>query len=79
MGFPLSCVDWTGLQIVVMGGAMKGMTSRHIVLKQPVTLIVSGYTPRSYQPLLAFTMRTTSSMAGTSISTPTTVASAAPE
>lgn len=35
--------------------------------------------PLSYQPLLAFTIFTTDSMTGTSISTPTTVASAAPE
>ena len=35
--------------------------------------------PRSYQPLLRFTTRTTSSITGTSINTPTTVASAAPE
>ncbi len=35
--------------------------------------------PRSYQPLLAFTIFTTESMTGTSIRTPTTVASAAPE
>ena len=34
---------------------------------------------RSYQDLLLLTMCTTSSMTGTSISTPTTVASAAPE
>ena len=34
---------------------------------------------RSYQPLLRLTMCTTSSITGTSISTPTTVASAAPE
>src|SRR5512139_1156744 len=34
---------------------------------------------RSYQPLLELTTRTTSSITGTSISTPTTVASAAPE
>ena len=33
----------------------------------------------SYQSLLPFTTRTTSSITGTSISTPTTVASAAPE
>ena len=34
--------------------------------------------PASYQPLLRFTIRTTDSITGTSISTPTTVASAAP-
>src|SRR3972149_4195436 len=33
----------------------------------------------SYQPLLALTTRTTSNMTGTSISTPTTVARAAPD
>lgn len=33
----------------------------------------------SYQPLLALTTLTTSSITGTSISTPTTVASAAPD
>ena len=35
--------------------------------------------PRSYQRLLRLTMRTTDNMTGTSISTPTTVASAAPD
>ena len=35
--------------------------------------------PCSYQPRERFTMRTTSSITGTSISTPTTVANAAPE
>ena len=35
--------------------------------------------PRSYQPLLPFTIATTDSMTGTSMSTPTTVARAAPE
>ena len=35
--------------------------------------------PRSYQSLLEFTIFTTSSITGTSISTPTTVASAAPD
>jgi hypothetical protein len=35
--------------------------------------------PVSYQPLLAFTTRTTASITGTSINTPTTVASAAPD
>src|SRR5882724_10936671 len=35
--------------------------------------------PRSYQPFVAFTIFTTESMTGTSISTPTTVASAAPD
>src|SRR3546814_7529082 len=35
--------------------------------------------PRSYQPLERFTIQTTESITGTSISTPTTVASAAPE
>jgi transposase InsO family protein len=35
--------------------------------------------PRSYQPGLRFTIQTTVSITGTSISTPTTVASAAPE
>jgi ACR3 family arsenite transporter len=35
--------------------------------------------PASYQALLRFTTRTTSSITGTSISTPTTVASAAPD
>ena len=40
---------------------------------------VDAFAPASYQPLLALTTRTTSSMTGTSISTPTTVASAAPD
>ena len=35
--------------------------------------------PRSYQPLERFTIHTTDSMTGTSMRTPTTVASAAPE
>ena len=35
--------------------------------------------PASYQPRVAFTILTTESMTGTSIRTPTTVASAAPE
>jgi len=35
--------------------------------------------PASYQPLVRFTIRTTDSITGTSIRTPTTVASAAPE
>jgi hypothetical protein len=35
--------------------------------------------PDSYQPRVAFTIRTTESMTGTSTSTPTTVASAAPD
>src|SRR5450631_371801 len=35
--------------------------------------------PASYQPLLELTTLTTSSITGTSINTPTTVASAAPE
>jgi hypothetical protein len=35
--------------------------------------------PRSYQPLEALTIFTTESMTGTSIRTPTTVASAAPD
>src|SRR6478752_1435850 len=35
--------------------------------------------PFAYHPLVAFTTRTTSSITGTSISTPTTVASAAPD
>lgn len=35
--------------------------------------------PRSYHPLEAFTTLTTSSITGTSMSTPTTVASAAPD
>jgi hypothetical protein len=35
--------------------------------------------PLSYQPLLPFTIFTTDSMTGTSTSTPTTVASAAPD
>ena len=37
-----------------------------------------GQAPRSYQPRVRSTMRTTESMTGTSTSTPTTVASAAP-
>src|SRR5256885_184594 len=39
----------------------------------------AGFGPHSYQPLLWLTIRTTSSITGTSISTPTTVASAAPD
>src|SRR3972149_9899614 len=39
----------------------------------------AGTSVRSYQALVTFTMRTTDSMTGTSISTPTTVASAAPD
>ena len=41
--------------------------------------IDADVTPRSYQPRLAFTTRTTSNITGTSTSTPTTVASAAPD
>ncbi len=39
----------------------------------------AGDCPRSYQPRERRTMRTTDSITGTSISTPTTVASAAPD
>ena len=39
----------------------------------------TGLLPVSYQPRVAFTTLTTSSITGTSISTPTTVASAAPD
>ncbi len=38
-----------------------------------------GFSPRSYQLFERFTIQTTESITGTSISTPTTVASAAPD
>ena len=40
---------------------------------------ILGFSPRSYQPFERFTIQTTESITGTSISTPTTVASAAPD
>ena len=43
----------------------------------PTRRLTAG--PASYQRLLALTIRTTDSITGTSIRTPTTVASAAPE
>ena len=43
----------------------------------PTRRLTAG--PASYQPLVAFTILTTDSITGTSISTPTTVASAAPD
>ena len=49
-------------------------------LHQRASLTTRGSAwPRSYQPFDRFTIQTTDSMTGTSISTPTTVASAAPD
>lgn len=47
--------------------------------RSSLTLSDKGQVPRSYHDLDAFTTLTTSSITGTSISTPTTVASAAPD
>jgi hypothetical protein len=41
--------------------------------------VVRGDQPRSYQSRVTFTIFTTDSITGTSINTPTTVASAAPD
>src|SRR5690606_38636562 len=63
---------------VAGGAACRVVINRDAHSAGPFIFVVTRL-PRSYQPLERFTIHTTESMTGTSTSTPTTVARAAPE